>query len=137
VEQLVLQEQHWNQVCAHLQSCLPEEGSGLLAGHIAADAACCDLVVAVHNILHSPVKFRMSPQEQYRAFCRFEEDGLELLAIYHSHPTGPARPSPTDLAEFAYPGVYSLICAPLDGIWTGRAFRIEAERASEVMLTIS
>jgi proteasome lid subunit RPN8/RPN11 len=56
-----------------------------------------------------------------------EGQGLELLAIIHSHPAGPDQPSATDRAEFAYPGVLSLILFPGSGPggWRARAFAIE------------
>jgi proteasome lid subunit RPN8/RPN11 len=69
-------------------------------------------VIPVENELHSPVRFRMAAQEQLKAFLRFEERGLELVGLFHSHPAGPVHPSPTDLAEFAYPGVLTVILAP-------------------------
>lgn len=70
------------------------------------------LALPVENALHSPVRFRMEPADQLKAFYALEEQGLELLAVFHSHPRGPEQPSATDLAEFAYPGVLSLILFP-------------------------
>jgi proteasome lid subunit RPN8/RPN11 len=57
--------------------------------------------------------------------------GFELLAIYHSHPKGPESPSETDLAEFAYPGVYTIIWFPFDHKWTCKAFWIFDGRFTE------
>jgi proteasome lid subunit RPN8/RPN11 len=69
----------------------------------------------------------MDPEDQLKAFYWLEEHGLDLLAIFHSHPSGPSHPSATDLAEFAYPGVLYLIWSP--GIhgpdWQLHAFRLE------------
>ncbi|NIN95959.1 MAG: hypothetical protein GTO49_13495, partial [Anaerolineae bacterium] len=44
------------------------------------------------NADHSPVTYRLDPEEQYRAFTEIEEEGWELLAIYHSHSHSPAYP---------------------------------------------
>lgn len=119
-----------NVVVKHLAACLPEEGCGLLAGR----GGLCSLVVPVENELHSPTAFRMNPQEQLQAFLRIEDKGLELLAIFHSHPRGPQAPSPTDLAEFAYPEALSIIAVPVDGAWTLRGFRLNGHGFTEIEL---
>jgi proteasome lid subunit RPN8/RPN11 len=107
------------------------------------------VILPVENELHSPVRFRMAPAEQLKAFYWLEEQNLELSAIFHSHPQGPEHPSETDLADFAYPGVLMLILSPinlivpLDNIenWQIRVFQI-VERfpsglsASEVPLAV-
>jgi len=43
-----------------------------------------------------------------------EAEGLELIAIYHSHPDGPARPSATDVANAYYPDTVQLIISLAD-----------------------
>ncbi len=115
----------------------PEEACGLLAGIAPGQV---ERVFAVTNRLHSPSRFEMEPQEQLRAFLDIEAAGLELLAIYHSHPTGPAHPSPTDLEEFAYPGVAYLILAPevtgTSPIWNARGFVIKRDDYHEVTVNV-
>jgi len=108
----------WVSMRDHIVAHLPEEACGLIGG--VGDEA--RLVLPVTNELHSPVRFRMSPQEQLEAFLRFEEGRLDLIGIFHSHPRGPARPSPTDMAEWMYADVKSLIWAPRMGLWSARAF---------------
>jgi hypothetical protein len=49
-----------------------------------------EIVLPVTNVDHSPYRFRMHPAEQVRSLMAIEAMGLELLAIYHSHPEGPA-----------------------------------------------
>lgn len=113
----------------------PEEACGLLAG-VGLQGM---LVYPITNVLHSAVRFRMEPVEQIRAFYQMETEKQELLAIYHSHPDGPAYPSETDLKEFAYPGVAMIIWSPgisvQDG-WQARGFRIEGGTSSEIALEI-
>lgn len=115
----------------HLKSCLPEEACGLLGGLPAGpepgQPARCLAVLPIPNADRSPVRFRMDPAEQLRAFYWLEEHGLELVGIFHSHPTGPSHPSATDLAEFAYPGVLYLIWSPgaHGPDWQLHAFRID------------
>ena len=87
------------QMQEHVTECLPEEACGLLGGQ----GGRAEIVLPVENVLHSPSRFRMEPSEQIRAMTEIEQRGLELMAIYHSHPSGPEVLSATDLAELAYP----------------------------------
>jgi len=117
----------WQAMLEHSLACLPEEACGLLGGLLAEDGRSARVARAllIENALHSPVRFRMAPEEQLKAFLALETDGLELVAFFHSHPKGPSHPSPTDLGEFAYPGVLSLILSPsANGGWQLRAFAI-------------
>ena len=86
---------------------------GLLAGTALDGVGQVKIAIPVSNALHSPVRFRMAAEEQLAAFLHIEELGFELLAIYHSHPHGPASPSSTDLAEAFYPEALTLI-------WSGQ-----------------
>ncbi len=108
------------QMLRHLRSVLPEEGCGFLAGAQTNAVA----VLPVTNHLHSRVRFVMEPVEMLKAIQWIDEKGLEILAIYHSHPTGPATPSPTDLAEHAYPEAYSIICSRSGSRWRLRGFKM-------------
>lgn len=112
---------------AHVLACLPEEACGLLGGQMAGSWAVAQLVIPVENVLHSPVRFRMDPAAQLAAFNRLDTLGMELIGIFHSHPTGPDSPSPTDLAEFAYPGTAFLIWSPDGETWKLRAFNLAGE----------
>jgi len=131
-EAFSLNEDQWASVLAHVQSCLPEEGCGLLGGRRGR----VDQVIPVTNADHSPVRFRMEPREQIEAMVSLEESGLELVGIYHSHPDGPSGPSPIDLAEAAYPEAVHLILSSANAGWEGRAFRIRDGRGSEIPLVL-
>lgn len=109
----------------------PIEACGLLAGKDQHALS----VIPISNMLDSPIRFRMDALEQLRAFEQMERDGLDLVAIYHSHPAGPIEPSPTDVAEAAYP-VINIIWAPAIGEWQARGFWIENGQAVEVALSI-
>lgn len=92
-------------------------------------------VLAVTNQAQSPVRYVMEPREQLRAFEWIDAQGLDLVGIFHSHPTGPETVSPTDIAEAAYPVVY-IILAPVRGTWHTRGFWIEDGKFDEVTLRI-
>jgi len=112
---------------AHVERWAPEEACGLLSGVGRS-------VLEVHpveNAEHSPVRFRMAPAEQIGAMLAMERQGRDLLAIYHSHPQGPSMPSPTDLAEAAYP-VPNFIWFREGGEWGARLFLLETGSCREL-----
>lgn len=129
---LVVKVFHHQQMIEHLESCLPEEGCGLIAG--SGDIA--EAVLTVTNELHSPVRFRMNPTEQLEKLIWLEDTGLTLLAIFHSHPAGPDFPSETDLAEFSYPDTNALIYSKESGTWQARGYQISGLTYREIKLVL-
>ncbi len=79
----------------------------------------------IENILQSPVAFEMNAQQQIEAMLNAEEQELELLAAYHSHPQGPQTPSITDMVKAYYPDLVQIIVSLHDRSHpTVRAFTI-------------
>ena len=110
---------------------MPLEACGLLAGK--SDRV--EAVIRVQNQAQSPVRFVMDPYEQLKAFDWIDSHGLELLGIFHSHPTGPETASSTDIAEAAYEVVH-LIWSRNQDLWQVRGFWIENGGATEISLKI-
>lgn len=131
--ELRLQQRHWEAMRRHVEACAPEEACGLLAG----EDGRVRRVFPVENVLHSPFRFRMEPLEQLKAFQRIEAEGMALLAIYHSHPQGPAGPSSTDLLEHAYPDVAQLIWWREEERWSCQAFCLESGNPQPISMTIA
>ncbi|MDA0245675.1 MAG: M67 family metallopeptidase [Chloroflexi bacterium] len=101
----------WDTIWAHLRAVAPQEGCGLLAGVGGRVTA----VYPIPNKLASPMAFEMEPAAQVEAMLAMERQDWELLAIYHSHPTSPAYPSPTDIAYAVnYPETGLLIVSLLN-----------------------
>jgi proteasome lid subunit RPN8/RPN11 len=114
----------------HVISCLPEEACGMIGGQ--DDRV--QLVLPAVNELHSPTAFRMAASDLVKHFYQLEEQNLDLIAIYHSHPNGPVVPSDQDLQEFNYPGVYYLIWAPIHGNWQMKGYRLDRKEYQEITL---
>lgn len=129
---LTLSREHWEWMHAYVQAQRPLEACGLLGGREGG----VTVIVPVKNAAVSPVRYQMDPLEQLKAFEQIESDGLEILAIFHSHPVGPAVPSPSDVAEAAY-SVIQLIWSPVEGEWLAHAFWIEDGHAAEVPLILT
>lgn len=120
----------WEQMRADVQARSPLEACGLVGGLQQRALG----VFPVVNSLQSPNSYRMDAEGQVRIFFDLERRGWDLLAIYHSHPDGPGHPSPTDLAEAAYPEAIHLIWSPQAGAWHCRAFLIQEEKSAEVSI---
>ena len=117
---------------AHVDKHMPFEACGLLAGKNSR----VESVIEVANQAQSPVRYVMDPIEQLKAFEWIDSNGLDLLGIFHSHPTGPETVSPTDIAESASE-VVQVILARVDGAWRTRGFWIEGDSFREVTLQIT
>lgn len=130
---LQLSTQLWGQMEADVRDHAPLEACGLVAGK----GNTCLAIYPLTNILHSPTRYRIDPQEQFHTFQLIEENGWDLLAIYHSHPRGPAVLSPSDIAEAFYPQCVYLVWYSDDGIWNCRGFRINPQSIEEIMINIT
>ena len=118
------------EIIDHLSSNLPEEACGILAGKDGK----VSINRSITNSLHSPVRYFMEPMELYQALKFIDEEQLDLLAIYHSHPNGPDRPSETDIKEFLYPGVATIIGFKDNSGWKLKGFIIDMATYDEIDL---
>ena len=128
---LTLKSEHWQTMRQHVSSKAPLEACGLLAGKQNS----VENVLLVRNAEQSPVRFRMDAQEQYNALEWIDAHELELVGIFHSHPSGPETASPTDIAEAAYEVVY-VIWSCKERVWSARGFWIEKGQLTEVDLQV-
>jgi proteasome lid subunit RPN8/RPN11 len=136
-QELQLSLAMWESMQAQAELHAPEEICGLLAGTIEAPLYRAQSIIPTTNALHSPVRYRIDPLEQLKAFELIEELGLELVGIYHSHPHGPDVPSPTDVSESYYPETVYLIWSRRTGQWNCRGFLIQDGNLAEVTLSLA
>jgi proteasome lid subunit RPN8/RPN11 len=68
----------------------------------------------------------MDAGQQVEVMTQLFDAGLDLLAIYHSHPSGGPMPSEADLRQHNYPEAFCLVAALADGKWSLRAFRLQS-----------
>ncbi len=99
-----------NRIIEHARQEYPLESCGILAGK---DGRITNFYPMV-NTEKSSSCFRMEPQEQLRVFQEIERKGLELSAIYHSHPHTAAFPSQRDVDQAFYPDSLILIISLKD-----------------------
>ena len=79
---------------AHSGFSLPDEACGLLAGD---EAGRLRMAYCLSNIDSSPVSYTVDPGEHLAAWRHAERNGWELSGVFHSHVTGDAVPSATDV----------------------------------------
>jgi proteasome lid subunit RPN8/RPN11 len=128
-QKLTLTRKTWQAMRRHVSRNAPKEACGLLGGiHERVEWS-----QGIPNIEQSPLRYRMEPGAQWRAFQRMEANGLEMVGIYHSHPNGPDHPSRTDITANMYP-VAHIIWYRENGRWLARGFRIENGEAVEIAL---
>jgi [CysO sulfur-carrier protein]-S-L-cysteine hydrolase len=100
----------------------PNEACGLIASKNSEVVQ----VIRMRNAAQSPVRYALEPTEQFMAYRRLEEEGLDLAGVFHSHTHTEAYPSPTDV-RLASEDVPYLIVSLADDPPTVRAFRIVKE----------
>ncbi len=107
------------------------ECCGLLAGRDGVITA----LYPAENVLTSATRYEIAPEELFRLFRQMRAAGLELLGIYHSHPTGENFPSALDIERAYYPDAAYFILSPAPGAPRPvRAFRIGNGQVQELSI---
>ncbi len=113
---------------------LPNEACGLLAGR----SPRVEKRYQMTNTNQSGEHFMMAPDEQFAAVKAIRAAGLEMLAIYHSHPETPARPSNEDIRLALTPGVAHVIISLQNHDRPGvKGFDIGADCVTEVCIQVT
>lgn len=130
----------YDEMVRHCIDGLPNEACGFLGGNNGDATALYPLA----NAALSPVYYRPEGKEMIAAFNDMDEQGLELVAIYHSHVASPPYPSVTDVREAHHPVAYVIVslsdlaspeCRAFDVIKAD--WRDETGEISEVDLVVS
>jgi proteasome lid subunit RPN8/RPN11 len=107
MRKLIITRAHHDEIIAHAREGYPEEVCGLLSGR----GRTADAVWRARNVATNPrLDYEVDPQTLLKQF-EFEEQGKEMVAIYHSHPESPAYPSATDALRAYYPDSVYVICS--------------------------
>jgi [CysO sulfur-carrier protein]-S-L-cysteine hydrolase len=107
---LVLPPAIFENLVAHAREGKPQEVCGLIRGRNGLAKG----LVRAKNVAQNPVlNYEVDPEALATLFD-WEEAGDDLIAIYHSHPAGPAYPSGSDAYQAHYPETVFLICSLSD-----------------------
>lgn len=89
-------------------------------------------VIPMQNVDQSPEHFSFDPVEQFRALKKVRNQGLQLIAVYHSHPASPARMSEEDIRLANDPDMVYVIVSLLGPEPQIRGFQVVARQVIEV-----
>lgn len=89
---------------------VPFEICGILGGKDGVVSA----IYPMTNTDASRKHFMMEPREQFAVVKGLRSQQLEMLAVYHSHPATPARPSDEDLRLALTPDISYVIVSLAD-----------------------
>jgi proteasome lid subunit RPN8/RPN11 len=122
-----------DEIVAHARDEAPDECCGIVAardGHAVR-------VYRARNIAPSPkLAYEIDGAEQYRIQMEIEDSGLDLGAIYHSHPRTEPYPSQTDVNLAFYPDATYVIVGLAGGEPVVRSYRIREGRVEEAELAV-
>jgi [CysO sulfur-carrier protein]-S-L-cysteine hydrolase len=123
-----------NDVIAHARDDAPNECCGMIASRDGE-------AVSVHratNVAEDPVKlYVIDGEQQYKIQTEIENAGLQLGAIYHSHPASEPKPSATDIRLAFYPdSLYVIVGFEENGAPDVRAFNIVKGQVSSAELEV-
>ncbi|MEK6679522.1 MAG: M67 family metallopeptidase [Nitrospirota bacterium] len=97
-------------IIIHAEAEAPLECCGILAGK---DETVTH-IYKMKNTEDDPDKYFMEPKEQFAVIKDMRVKGIDMLAIYHSHPHSPARPSGVDINLAYYPDAVYIIISLMD-----------------------
>lgn len=108
-------------IIVHAKGGIPIEMCGYLASQ--------DGVVTKHyeltNVDNSEDHFTFDPKEQFETLKDARNKGLEVCAVYHSHPVTPARPSEEDIKLAYDPNISYVIVSLANGECDVKSFKIK------------
>jgi proteasome lid subunit RPN8/RPN11 len=112
------------EMVAHAEEDTPIEACGFLMGTNGRVSKS----VPVTNTDKREDHFTFDAEEQWAAYKVAEQEGLDILGVYHSHPSGPPHPSPEDVRLAFDPGLLSVIVSLAENEPTIRGFYVESRK---------
>ena len=119
----------------HAADDLPNECCGLLIG----GAGSVERALRARNLRPSPDRYLVDPADHCAALRTARASGLQVVGVYHSHPTGSLRPSAVDRREASYPEFVYLIVSPraaADAAASLAAYRLTTDGFKEIAVKI-
>ncbi len=120
----------YEQIILQAQKDLPNEACGYLAGK----NGIVTKAYAIKNIDQSHEHFSFDPEEQFAAIKDMRKENLVAIAVYHSHPETPARPSKEDIKLAYDPEIYYLIISLAGEAPEIKSFKIKNNPAEKPLV---
>ena len=122
----------FDELISHCKDAFPNEACGILAG-IENKAS---KIYKMTNIEKSPVSYFMDSKEQFKVMKDIRENNLEMVAIFHSHPSSPAYPSNKDLNLAFYEDSIYIIVSLIEKEPVVKGYLMREGKVEEVGVTI-
>ncbi len=113
----------YEQIINHANKDLPNEACGYLAGKNEK----VSMAFPITNTDQSHEHFSFDPEEQFAAIKEMRKLDLSPIAVYHSHPHTPARPSKEDIRLAYDPGISHVIISLAENTPVIKSFKIEKD----------
>jgi len=110
----------------------PLEACGLLVGK----GSKVHRFVGCTNEAASARVYSIPGKELLRAEMAAEDEGLEIIGVFHSHTHSEPYPSPTDVAQAPDPGWFYVIVSLKREAPESRCYRIVDESIAEVPISV-
>ena len=84
---------------ANGEAAYPEEGAGLLLGHVDGDRRQVSAILELTNAREDTARhnrYLIIPQDVQQGELEAERLGLDIIGVFHSHPDHPNQPSEYD-----------------------------------------
>jgi len=130
--ELVFPAQAYAEMIAHAYVGYPLEACGLLVGQ----GNRVHRFVACTNEAASARIYSIPGKEHLRAERDAEDDGLEVIGVFHSHTHSEPYPSPTDVAQAPDPDWHYVIVSLKREAPEARSYRIVDERITSLAIAI-
>jgi len=130
--QLVIPNHLFDKIISHCKQIYPKEACGILAGK----EGVVQKIYRMKNVENSPASYTMDSKEQFIVMKEIRERGLDLTAIYHSHPDLDAYPSHKDINLAFYSESVYVIVGLSEREPKIRAFSIREGHVDEVEIKV-
>jgi len=139
---IVMKKEHIEEMLKHAEQEMPDETCGIIAGNEILKGENREKIVKkiykCINVLKSPYRYRISPQELLTVLRDAEEKNLEILGFYHSHPFRESflEPSEIDRAEAHWEEASYFIVSPLNKTFASWRLTEKGFKREEVNLSV-
>ena len=114
---MIIPETVIREMISQAQQDAPIETCGYLLGTTGPEGDVVTENYWMENIDHSAEHFSFAPKDQFAALKYARNQGLRILANWHSHPASPSRPSLEDLRLANDPSIRYAILSLHEGIF--------------------
>lgn len=96
MQEIIITESQKKTLSNHADNEKPNESCAILFGMTSGKKNTVKEVFLTKNIDESPVNFTISNEQLIQAYNMAEEEKMEVIGIFHSHPNSETYPSITD-----------------------------------------